>query len=55
MIEFLRKFKNCGIKIALVNSILITKSISLQLFILILHGFGVRCDLRQFLVLIPFI
>ena len=31
MVEFLRKFKNPGIKIALVNSIFITKSINLQL------------------------
>ena len=32
--------ENCGIKIARVNSILITKSIYLQLFTLILHGVG---------------
>ena len=40
MIEFLRKFENRGIKIALVNSILLTKSINLQLITLILHGVG---------------
>ena len=38
MIEFLRKFENRGIKISLVNSILITKCINLKLFTLILHG-----------------
>ena len=43
MIEFLRKFENCDIKIARVNSILITKSINLQLFTLIIYGVGVRC------------
>ena len=32
MVEFLRNFENPGIKIARVNSILITKSIDLQLF-----------------------
>ena len=36
MVEFHGKFKNRGIKIALVNSIIITKSINLQLFTLIL-------------------
>ena len=41
MIEFLRKFENRGIKISLINSILITKSINLQLFTLILYGVGV--------------
>ena len=55
MIEFLRKFENHSIKIALVNLIRITKSINLQLFILILDCFGVFCDLRRFLVLSPFI
>ena len=33
MMEFLRKFKNLGIKIA-------TKSINLQLFTFIFYGFG---------------
>ena len=55
MIEFLRKFENRGIKIARVNSILITKSINLQFLTLILYGVGVRCDLRRFFVLNPFI
>ena len=35
--EFLRKFENSSIKIAGVNSILITKSIDLQLFTLIFY------------------
>ena len=38
MVQFLRKFENRGTKIARVNSILITKSINLQLFSLILYG-----------------
>ena len=36
MVEFLKKIENRGIKIARVNSILIKKSIDLQLFTLIL-------------------
>ena len=40
MFEFLRKFENRGIKILLLNSILITKSINLQLFSLILYCVG---------------
>ena len=40
MVEFLRKFENRGTKIAWVNSILITKSINLQLFTLIWYGVG---------------
>ena len=48
IVEILRKFKNRGIKIARVNSILITKSINLQLFTLILYGVGVRCDVDIF-------
>ena len=55
MIKFLRKFENRSIKIARVNSVLIIKSINLQFFTLILYGFGVRCDLRLFSVLSPFI
>ena len=39
MVEFLRKFENRGIKIGIVNSICITKSINLQLFTLFLSGF----------------
>ena len=44
MIEFLRKFENRGIKINRVNSILITKSINLLFFTLILYGVAVCCD-----------
>ena len=46
MIEFLRKFENCGSKSGRVNSILFTKSINLQfLFCPVL---GVRCDVDIF-------
>ena len=48
MVEFLKKFENCSIKIARVNSILMTKSINLLLFTLILDGFGWRCDVDIF-------
>ena len=48
MLEFLRKFENCAIKIYRVNSILIAKSINLQLFTLILYGVGGRCDVDNF-------
>ena len=44
MIEFLKIIENRSIEIALVNSILITKSINLQLFTRILCVLGVRCD-----------
>ena len=37
MVEFFRKFENCGIKIARVNAILITKSIYVKSFTLILY------------------
>ena len=40
MVEFLRKFENRGFKISRVNSILITKSINLQLFTSIMYGVG---------------
>ena len=43
MVEFLRKFDNSGIKIAGVNSILITKSTNLQLFF---FNFGRCCGDR---------
>ena len=43
--QIYQNFEDRSIKIALINSILITKSINLQLFTLILCGFGVRCDL----------
>ena len=55
MVEFLRKFVNRVIQIRQDNSILITKSINLQLFTFILYGFGVRCNRRRFSVLSPFI
>ena len=38
MHKFLRKFKNRGIKIALVNTILIWKTVDLLLFTLIFYG-----------------
>ena len=38
MIKFLRKFDNCGIKIARVNLILITNPINLQLSTFIFYG-----------------
>ena len=55
MVEPLRKFENRCIKIAGVNEILITKSINLQLFTLILYSVGVRCDQKLFSVFSPFI
>ena len=42
MIDFFRKFENRGIKIVLVNLILITKSINLKNFTLILYRVGER-------------
>ena len=54
MVEVLRKFDNRGIKVSH-YSILISKSINLQLFTLILYGVGVHCDRRRFSVLSPFI
>ena len=50
-----QKFGNPSIRIARVNSILVTISLNLQLFTLIVYGFSVCCDLRQFSVLSPFI
>ena len=38
IVQFLGKYENRGIKIIRVNSILITKSINLQLFTLILYA-----------------
>ena len=55
MIEFLRKFENRSVKINPINSIIITKSINLQLFTFILYGFGVSSDLMRLSVLCPFI
>ena len=40
MSEFLKKMYNRAIKIARVTSVLITKSMNLQLFTLILYGVG---------------
>ena len=51
MIKFLTIVEDHSIKITRVNFILITKSLNLQLFTLILYGFGVRYDLRRFSVL----
>ena len=48
IVEFFRKIENRGIKIARLNTILITKSIDLQLFTFILYGVGVRCDVDTF-------
>ena len=48
VVEFISKFENQGIKIARVNSTLITKSINLQFFTLILHFVGVHCDVNIF-------
>ena len=52
MIDFSENLRIVALKL-LVNSILITKSINLQSFTLILYGFGVRCDLRRFPLLSP--
>ena len=40
VVEFLRKFENRGIKISRVDLVLVTKSINLQLFALILNTVG---------------
>ena len=48
MAEFHRKFENHGTKIARDNQILITNSINLKLFTLILYGVGGRFDQRRF-------
>ena len=54
MVEFFSKFENRGIKMARVNTILISKYINFQLFTLILYGFGVCCDRMRFSVLSAF-
>ena len=41
MVEVIRKDEDRGLKIALVNSIHITKSINLMFFTVILYGVGV--------------
>ena len=48
--EFVRKLENRGIKIARVNSILITKSINLQSFTLFLYGVMVCGNRMRFSV-----
>ena len=48
IVKFLRKCENRDIKIARVHLILITKSINLQLFTLILYCVGVCCDVYIF-------
>ena len=48
MVEFHIKFENRGIKIARLNSILIAKSVNLQLFTLILYGVWVCCEVDIF-------
>ena len=55
MIEYLQKFENRGIKNARVNLILITKSIHLEFFTIVLYCDGVRCDRMRFSVHSPFI
>ena len=50
-----KEFENVATKIVWVNSILITKSINLQVFTLILYCVVVLCDRRRFSVLSPFI
>ena len=55
MNEFLRKFKNRGIKITQVHSFLITKFINLLLFTSILYGVWVRCHRRRISLLSQFI
>ena len=50
-----QKIEDRSIKIARVNSILVTKLINLPLFTLILEDFGGRCDLGRFSVISPFI
>ena len=54
VVEFPRKLENRGIKIARVNSI-ITKSIDLDLFTLILKGAGGSLRSKTILALSPFI
>ena len=50
MVGFLRKFKNRAIKIDLVNSIFITKSINLQLSTFFCRVFGILCDVDIFML-----
>ena len=50
MVKFLKNVENRGIKIDRDNSILIAKSINLQLFTLIFYGILASCDRRRFSV-----
>ena len=54
MIEFLIKYENCSIKIAIVNSILITEN-KFRVIYFNFVLFGVSCDLKRFSVFNPFI
>ena len=54
-LNFSENLRIVSLKLHRVNSLLITKSINLQLFTLILYGFGLRCDRRRFYVNSPFI
>ena len=53
--NFSKNLRIVALKLLEFNAILIMKSINLLLFTLIFYGFGVRCDLRQFSALSPFI
>ena len=53
--QILRKFENCDIEIARVNSIFNIKYINLQLFTLILYTDAVGSDQSQFSKLSPLI
>ena len=58
MVEFLTIFENRGIKIATVDyhkMMIMTKSINLEFFSLILYRVGVRFDQRRFSANCPFI
>ena len=48
MVEFPTKFENCRVKIDRLDSILITKSVNLQFFTLILYGVWGSCDVDIF-------
>ena len=55
MIIFFRKFETRDVKIARLNSILITKPINLEFLNLILYDVGVRCDRSRRRACSPFI
>ena len=52
MVEFLRKYESCGIKIARVK---LNSHHQIYQFTLILYGVGVRCHRVRFYVPSPFI